>query len=70
MFAQLSSDTFFNDKVDMFIACAPIVYLKNTQEDILKKAADEWKSIYLASQLLKAYEVNDSFLTDLKVFCT
>ena len=29
MFAMLSDTTFFNDKVDMFIACAPIVYLNN-----------------------------------------
>ena len=70
MFAQLASDSFFHDKVNMFIACAPIVYLEHTTEDTIKKAADEWKNLFLATTLAQAYEVNDNFLTTFKQLCT
>ena len=36
MFAMLSDVTVLNDKIDMFIACAPIVYLTNIQQQSLK----------------------------------
>lgn len=71
MFGQLSDSTFFHDKVDLFIACAPIVYLHNNKEELLHKAGDEWRNLYLATQhILKMYEVNDSFLVGFKAFCT
>ena len=70
MFAILSDDSSFNDKIDIFIACAPIVYMSNSKEEFLHKAADEWKSIYFTTRLLKIYELNDGFLNDLKYFCT
>ena len=70
MFALLSDTSFFHDKLDIFIACAPIVYLSNNQESMLRKAADEWQAIYLSANLLGLYEVNDGFLNELKLLCT
>lgn len=70
MFAMLADENMYNDKIDMFIACAPIVYLNNNQIDVLRRASDEWKSILLATKLLKIYDINDQALTGFKVFCT
>ena len=37
MFAELSESKELNSKIDIFIACAPIVNLRNTKEDMLSK---------------------------------
>lgn len=69
MFAMLSDVTVLNDKIDMFIACAPIVYLTNIQQESLKILSQEWKKVYLSTKLLKVYELNDQFLDDIKQLC-
>ena len=70
MFSQLADSTYFNDKIDLFIACAPIVYLGHVKESILQNAAPGWPAIYAASKAMGLYEVNDSALQHFKVFCT
>lgn len=70
MFSQLSDGTFFHDKVNLFIACAPIVYLDHNKEEYLHKLSKEWRNLYLASNLLQVYEANDSIMVSFKKLCT
>lgn len=70
MFLMLSESKFFNDKIDLFIALAPIVYLGNCQEVAFQTAASLWVEIYTASKVLNFYEINDAFFHLNKVFCT
>ena len=70
MFAQLADSTYFNDKIDLFIACAPIVYMGHVPERILQNVAPAWATFYATVKGLGLYEVNDSALHHFKVFCT
>lgn len=70
MFAMLSDQTYFNDKLDLFVACAPIVYLNHCEWDTLTKISNEWLSVYVAANVLTMYEVNNSFMIHFREFCT
>ena len=39
MFSQLSESSYLNSKLNIFIACAPIVNLKNTGERVLSRTS-------------------------------
>lgn len=70
MFSQMATSKFFDDKVDLFIACAPIAYMGHQEEEAAKHGASVWKYIFASTKILGAYEINDSFLHTFKVFCT
>lgn len=60
-----------HDKLDIFIACAPIVNLANTQEDILVKTSQNWRLVQFNVQLLNIWEIRDPTLEkNLRVFCS
>lgn len=62
MFAMLSNetDTFFKDKIDLFVACAPIVYMNEIGQSPIKSHASSWKLIKTATLHPETtfYEIN------------
>ena len=70
MFAELADSTYFNDKIDLFVALAPIVYMGHVPENILQNVAPAWATLYASLKTLGLYEVNDSALYHFKVFCS
>ena len=69
MFAILSDSEILNDKIDLFVACAPIVYLSNQKETALKVGATIWYEIYEAMKSVGVYEINDKINVDYKKAC-
>ena len=45
------------DKINMFIAMAPIVYLGHTKDDFLKKVSEASEFIYDSFNTLRLYEI-------------
>ena len=62
MFAQLADSSYFDDKIDLFIALAPIVYLGNIEEPMIKKAAHWWRTLLTASKVLGVNEVSHKMM--------
>ena len=70
MFSLLSASTRLHDKIDLFVALAPIVYLSHQQEAVLREGAHIWSIVYGATKLFHIYEINDSLQQDFKMFCS
>lgn len=70
MFSQLSESSYLNSKLNIFIACAPIVNLKNTGEKVLSRTASQWWIVQDTAKKLGVYEIRDPKLDkDLREFC-
>ena len=70
MFANLSTSSALNSKLSIFIACAPIVNLKNTQEEMFAKVASEWHLVQETARLLDIYEIRDPVIDNkIREFC-
>lgn len=59
MFTQLSISTHLNDKLEIFVALAPIVNLKNCEQSMLVDVSNEWRFVQYQAKLLKVYEIRD-----------
>ena len=69
MFAMLSDQTYFNDKLSLFIACAPIVYLDHVEDEQMQNIAQNWLSFYIGTQVLGLYEFTENIEEDNPEFC-
>lgn len=59
-----------NSKINIFVACAPIVNLKNTDEAMLSKISTQWGIVQDTARKLKIYEIRDPKLdSNIKAFC-
>ena len=47
-----------NDKIDLFIAMAPIVDLYNTQSGLLRDFSEQWRALIWFSYNLNVHEIN------------
>ena len=64
MFAQLSDNGHrIKERIDMFIALAPIVHIGNIENDPLYYAAQQWDNLYYTLKFgLHLHEFNDSWV--------
>lgn len=72
MFSALSYDHGqLQDKLNLFIACAPIINLANSPNSLMQNAASVWRLLEGNATLLGAYELGDP-QTDknMKAFCS
>lgn len=58
MFAALADSPQFDDKIDLFIAYAPVVYLDDQQEH----SASKWSVPLGMSKMLGIYEINNKMM--------
>lgn len=72
MFAALSMN-FGNirDSISCFTALAPIVFLNQTKNDLLAKAAPHWHNVLDIGVSINTYEIkNPAFNKSMDLFCT
>ena len=71
MFAQLADNGYIiKQKISMFIACAPIVFMGHITNGPLKAVTPYWKEIYdTAVYKMHFYEYNDSAYHPLEELC-
>ena len=69
MFAMLSDTTYFNDKLSLFIACAPIVYLGNVEDEMMQSIAQDWLSLWIGTKVMGLYEFSETIEQDNPEFC-
>lgn len=71
MFSTLSEGSDLNEKLDVFVALAPIVNLKNSLEGYLQDIAGQWYTFQSSAIHLKVYEILDpKFDSHLRTFCS
>ena len=71
MFSSLShSPHQLRDKIDIFIALAPIVNLHNSVDGMIDQVASQWRFWQSQARILKIYELYDPKVDkNLKTFC-
>lgn len=70
MFAQLADNGHaVKQKIDVFIALAPVVYLDNTNMSILKKMARFERPVHNLLKILDLHELNMKPHSLMKIFC-
>jgi len=58
MFSALSfNHGNLRDKIDLFIACAPIIILRNSPNTMMQSAAAHWKSVQGVMHKFGYYEI-------------
>jgi len=61
MFSALSfNHGNLNDKLDVFVACAPIINLRNSPNTMMQEAAKIWKQLEGTMTLFGFYAVGES----------
>ena len=70
MFTNLAESQELSDKLDIFVACAPIVNLRNQEEPMLARTSSQWWYIQDTLKKLKIYEIRDPKVdSSLRGFC-
>lgn len=58
MFYALSeNESFFKDKISIFVALAPVTKITNQQADVITKAAENYRAIDSAADFVHMYEM-------------